>query len=299
MTLLIEYLEEAAAYLREKRGKLKKLDEQYRRIWDRDIKKEMFQTRQDISKKSSEVNNELLLNLEEFRAIHKYFPELLQAYMEDEHIGKTLQKKAWLLDYKPLAPKAAAARLAQLQEWRSQLRDAKEFLKRWVGTVNARAFVATYPILRNYLSGTMDKIDALSAIATADKTLLKEGWLILISDSLIQIPVAKFMSKINALRIEEMDARAGLARAQGRGTVAETAALRKFQEIIKRKQHYEKVLTQLFLANPDYLRQQKKKKNWLAREKAGNLDKIVQGITPHTIKERVWLNAMRKKLDEK
>jgi len=297
--LLVEYLEEAAASLHESKEKLKKLDAQYRRIWDRDIKKEMFQTRLEIARKSSEVTNEILLNLDEFRALHKYYPGLLQAYMEDEYIGKVIQKKAWLLDYHPLPAKQAADRLAQLREWRAQLRDAKNFLKRWIGTVNARSFVATYPVLRGHMEGNMDKIDVLAAIAAVDKVLLKEGWLLLISDSLIQIPVAKFMSKINALHVDEMAARAELARAQGRGTVTETAALRRFQDVSKKKQHYERVLTQLFLANPDYLRLQKKKKNWLAREKAGNLDKIVQGITPHTIKERVWLNAMRKKLDEK
>ncbi len=297
--LFIDYLEEAAASLREMKEKLKKLDLQYRRIWDRDIKKEMFQTRQEIAKKSSEVTNELLLNLDEFRALHKYYPALLQVYMDDEYIGKVISKKAWLLDYRPLPAKDAADRLAQLREWRAQLRDAKQFLKRWVGTVNARAFTATYPVLRGHVSGTVDKADVLAAIAEVDKVLLKEGWLLLISDSLIQLPIAKFMSKINALRIQEMAAKADLVRSQGRGTVAETVALRKFQEVSKGKQHYERVLTQLFLANPNYLRLQKKKKNWLAREKAGNLDRIVQSITPHTIKERVWLNQMRKKLDEK
>jgi hypothetical protein len=299
MMLLIEYLEEAAAALREMKEKLKKLDLQYRRIWDRDIKKEMAQTRIEIAKKSSEVTGELLLNLDEFRALHKYFPELLSAYMEDEYIGKVIQKKAWLLDYRPIPAEKAAARLAQLREWRAQLRDAKKFLKMWVGTVNARSFVATYPVLRSHMQGDMDKIDALAAIADVDKVLLKEGWLILISDSLISIPIAKFMTNINALRIEEMEAKTGVLRAQGRGTVTETTALRKFQEVNRKKLHYERVLTQLFLANPNYLRLQKKKKNWLAREKAGNLDKIVQGITPRTIKERVWLNQMRKKLEEK
>lgn len=297
--LLIEYLEEAATYLREKKMKLKKLDEQYRRIYDRDIKKEIAQTRIEIAKKSSEVTGELLYNLDEFRAIHKYFPELLQAYAEDEFIGRVIQKKAWLLDYKPLPAKAAAEKLQELKAFRAQLRDAKKFLRGWVGTVNARSFVATYPVLRGYLSGDIDKVDAVAAIKKADKILLREGWLLLISDSLIQIPIAKFMTQINNLLYEEMTSKMNYSRMQGRGTVAETAALRKYQDVAKRRQHYEKVLTQVLLANPEYLKAMKKKKNWLAREKAGNLDKLVQSITPHTIKERVWLNQMRKKLDEK
>jgi hypothetical protein len=299
MALLIDYLEEAAAYLREKKLKLKKLDEQYRHIYDRDIKKEMALTRVEIAKKSSEVTNELLYNLEEFRAVHKYYPELLQAYMEDEYIGKVISKKAWLLDFKPLPAQAAAEKLNELRAWRAQLKDAKKFLKGWVGTVSARSFIATYPVLRGYLSGDIDKVDVVSAIKKADKILLREGWLLLIGDSLIQIPIAKFMTQINNLLYEEMTAKTAYARSQGRGTVAETVALRKFQDVSKKRLHYEKVLTQVLLANPAHLKILKKKKNWLSREKAGNLDKLVSSITPHTIKERVWLNQMRKKLDEK
>jgi len=299
MALLIDYLEEAAAFLREKKLKLKKLDEQYRHIYDRDIKKEMAQTRIEIAKKSSEVTNELLYNLEEFRSLHKYYPELLQAYTEDEYIGKVISKKAWLLDYTPLPAQAAAGKLEELKALRAQLKDAKKFLKGWVGTVSARSFVATYPVLRGYLSGDIDKVDVVSAIRKADKILLREGWLLLIGDSLIGIPIAKFMTQINNLLYEEMTARTAYVRSQGRGTVAETVALRKYQEITKKRLHYEKVLTQVLLSNPPYLKTLKKKKNWLSREKAGNLDKLVQSITPHTIKERVWLNQMRKKLEEK
>jgi hypothetical protein len=297
--LLIEYLENAAADLREKKVRLRKLDEQYRRAWDRDIKKEMAIVRKDIAKKSSEVTSELLLNLEEFRALHKYFPALVQAYMEDEYIGRVVQKKAWLLGYRQLPPKQAAARLNELRAMRAQLRDAKQFLRRWTGTLNARAFIATYPILAGRLAGIVDKADALAAIAETDKALVREGWLVLISDSLIRIPAAMFMTKISALRNEEAAATADMGRARGRGTVTETVALRKYQEVVRKKEHYEHVLAQLFLANPNYLRAQKTRKNWLAREKAGNMDKFVQSITPHTIKERVWLNEMRRLLDEK
>jgi hypothetical protein len=295
MPLLIDYLEEATAYLRERKEKLKRLDAQFRKIYDSDLKHEMAEIRREIAKKSGEVTTELLYNLEEFRALHKYFPELLQVYMEDEYIGRIISKKAWLLDYRPLPPAEAAARLNQLREWRSQLRDAKQYLKRWVGTVDAKAFAATYPLLKGHISGDMYKSDVEAQIDKVDKILLREGWLLLISDSLIQIPIAKFMTHINQLRFEEVQAKGEAVRARGRGTVAETAALRKFQSIQKKRLHYERALTQLLLANPGFLRAAKKKKNWLSREKAGNLERIIAGITPHTIKERVWLNEMKKK----
>jgi hypothetical protein len=296
MGLLIDYLEESAAYLRQKRERLKALDSQFRKIYDRDLKKEMADIRRDIVKRSGEVTTELLYNLEEFRALHKYFPELLQVYMEDEYIGRVISRKAWLLDYRPLPPREAAARLDQLREWRGQLREARKFLKRWVGKVNAKSFVATFPLLRGHVRGDMYKDEVDAAITKADKVLLREGWLLLISDSLIQIPIAQFMTHINQLRIDELQAQGEAAKARGRGTVAETAALRNLQAIQKKRQHYERMLTQLLLANPGYLRAAKKRKNWLSREKAGNLERIMEGITPHTIKERSWLNEMRLKL---
>src|SRR5512143_1058013 len=192
MPLLIDYLEEATDYLRQRKERLKQLDAQFRKIYDSDLKHEMAEIRREIAKKSSEVTTELLYNLEEFRALHRYFPDLLQVYMEDEYIGRILSKKAWLLNYKPLPPQEAAARLKQLKEWRAQLKDAKMFLKRWVGMVDAKSFAATYPILKGHISGDMYKSDVEAAISQVDKGLLREGWLLLISDSLIEIPLAKF-----------------------------------------------------------------------------------------------------------
>jgi hypothetical protein len=296
--LLVDYLEDSASYLREKREKLRKLEETFKKIYDRDIKKEMAEIKIEIRKKQSEVNYQLLLNLEEFRALNKYYADLLNVFMDDEYIGKVIGKKAWLLDFRQTPPKLAAAKLQQIKQWRSQLRDAKAFLRKWVGRVDARSIVATYPVLRGHMSGEMDKEEALAAVDRADRVLLREGWLLLISDSLIQIPLAKFMTNINKLRYEEVQASHAMNQARGRGTVAETAALRKFQEITRRRQHYEKMIEQVLLANPRYLKALKKDKNWLAKNRSSSLDKLVQGVSPKSIKERVWLNRMRKKLEE-
>ncbi|HSB47594.1 MAG TPA: hypothetical protein VLD37_06280 [Candidatus Bilamarchaeum sp.] len=296
MKLLIDYLEESAGYLRERKEKLKKLEDQFKRIYDRDIKKEMVEIKREISRKNLEVITELLFNLDEFRALHKYFPELLSVYMEDEYIGKVLTKKAWLLDFRQLPPAEAAAKLGQIKSWRAQLRDAKNFLRSWSGTVDAKSFVATYPILRGHMSGEMFKDDAVAAIANADKLLLREGWLLLISDSLIHIPLAKYVSQIQRLRYDEMSAMTEFNRSKGRGTVAETAALRKLQKIKRKKSHNETAVIQILLSNPEYLKALKKKKDWLSRDKSGTLEQIAKSVTPHTIKERVWLDEMNKKI---
>ncbi len=297
MMLLIDYLENAADYLRKRAEKLQKLDEQYRHSYDRDLKREMEGVRQEIRKKRAEITTELLVNLEEFRYLKKYFPELLQTFMEDEYIGSVLSRKAWLLDFEQLPPQQAAAKLEQLKIFRAQLKDAKKFLKKWVGKVEARPFTATYPALKGHLKKDMEKDEVLEIIGEADKQLCREGWLLLITDSLIRIPISKFLDKIRKFRYEEMMAEAASNRAKGRGTIAEANTLRKLKKVRRTLEHYENVLKQVLLTNPSYLREIKKKKQWLSREKGGALEKFAEKVTPHKVKERSWLNDMKKRIE--
>lgn len=296
MRLLIDYLEEAAGYLREKTERLHKLDEQYHRMIDRDIRREMSLIKKEMRQKRGEVTYELLYNLDEFRYLHKYFPELLKTFMEDEYIGKVISRKAWLLDFKQTPPKEAAAKLEQIQLWRLQLKDAKKFLRKWVGKVSARAFVATYPVLRGHLNKDGDKDEVIEIIHKVNDLLRREGWLLLISDSLIHIPASKFIGKIRTLKMEEQTATVELRKAKGRGTVMETAALRKLEKIQMRKEHYQSVLTQILLANPEYLRAMKKKSDWLSRGAEDHIIRFAKDITPHKVKERAWLNEMNERL---
>jgi len=296
MGLLIDYLEEAAAYLMGQRGKLKKLDAEYHRVYDSDLVREMRGVRTEIARKQAEVKEALLVNLEEFRALNKYFPELLGTYMEDEHIGKVITSKAWLLDFRPIPQEQAAAKLEQLKEWRAQLRDARKFLRGWIGKVDSRSFGATYLPLRGYLKGEMDKEEVLHAIDKVDRLLRREGWLVLISDSVINIPLSKFVMKYNSLQYDETKAQLECRHMAGRGTVAESKAAERLREVQKQKEHYARMITQLFLANPEYLASLKKRKTWLSRDKGGAVERFARLVTPHKIKERVWLNDMRKKL---
>jgi hypothetical protein len=293
--LLIEYLEEASDYIRQRMLKIHELERKFHDIYDRDLKRETMLIRREVTKKKGDVIDELLLNLDEFRALHKYHPELLKIIMEDKYVGPIVSKKAWLLDFKQVPPQEASLKLEQLMEWRAQIKAARESLRGWVGKVNANAMNSTFPVLRGFISHDMMKADALEAITKAEKIVLKEGWLLLISDSLIKIPIAKFTTKINQYTYEESSAKANLKRVLGKGTIAETTATRKLEEVTRKKERYERILRQILLANPDYLRKIKQKKAWLSKEKPTGLDKFVQTITPHTLRERVWLDDMRKK----
>jgi hypothetical protein len=86
-------------------------------------------------------------------------------------------------------------------------------------------------------------------------------------------------------------------RAKGKGTVAEASALRKYNKVHRKRIHYHNVIVQLLLANPDYLRKLKKQRHWLSRTRKGVIEKIAKDVTPRKVKERAWLNEMKKKLD--
>jgi hypothetical protein len=105
------------------------------------------------------------------------------------------------------------------------------------------------------------------------------------------------MNKIQKLRTLEMQAQMMVAKARGKGTVAETSALRKLEKIEAKKDHYERILRQVLLSNPTALRAMKRKKSWLSRQQRSGFDKFIQGITPYKVKERSWLNEMKKKID--
>lgn len=296
MALLIDYLEKAAAWLRARKERLRRLDAQYHLAYDRDLKREMAAVKQDIRKKSAEISDELICSMDELRQLRKYFPELLAAFMEDDEVGPLLKKKEWLLDLRPVPPQEAALRLEQLRRWRAQLRAAKKSLGGWVGGVNADSFTATYPLLKGQLRGRMDKVDVLAAIAKADQFLLREGWLLLLTDSLIEIPLGKFVIKVNKLRYDETTAKNEAKNMRGKGTVAEANALKKLRKLTREREHYERMIRQLLLANPDYLRSLRKK-DWLSRGKQTSLQRIAETVTPHTVKERAWLNEMRKRIE--
>jgi hypothetical protein len=141
----------------------------------------------------------------------------------------------------------------------------------------------------------MTKADALDEIKKVENTVLREGWFLLISDSLIKIPIAKFLARVRRYTYEEEEAKKQLERVGGRGTIAEAAAKRKLEDAEQKRSRYVRLLRQILLANPSYLRQIKQKKNWLSREQATGLEKFARDVTPHALKERAWLDEMKHK----
>ncbi len=296
MELLIDYLEDAATYIRERKVQLRKFDTQYRKTFDEDIKKEMHALETEMMKKRKEVTYELLLNLDEFQSLKRYFPELFEAFLEDPDIGEVLAKKSWLLERPNLPPKMAADKLGQIQKWRERLKDVGIHLKGKGGLIDTGPLLERYPFLEGYVSGKMTRDDIDLAIKKLDQSLIREGWLVLISDELIEIPAKKFMTEALKYSYEETKARTDMEKARGRGTTAEVGALRRLEKAQKRRAHYENILSQLLLANPGYLRRLKASKQWLSRKGSNSLVKFASTVTPHMIKEMSWLKEMERRI---
>ncbi|MBI5046535.1 hypothetical protein HZC07_02265, partial [Candidatus Micrarchaeota archaeon] len=124
-------------------------------------------------------------------------------------------------------------------------------------------------------------------------------WLLLITDGLIEVPLKKYMARLSELKYEEAKALTGYKKVMGKGTLAETSNLRRFEEATKKRRTYETYIAQIFLANPAYTRALKlKKQNWLAKSgQKSSIEKFALNVTPHTVKEKAWLDEMKKRIE--
>jgi len=297
--LLIDKFQKASEAIASRKDKMNMLEGQYKQTFDRSAKQEMSMLKSEIKGILSSLRMDILVNLEEMHYIRAYFPELFSILIEDPHIGASIEGKLWLLDFKPLPPEEAAMRLQNVRMLRSELKAARKGLIGRPGLIDATAYLRQYPVLRGQLKGKVRREEIRDVIKEMDRMLLKEGWLLLINDSLIEIALNKFIQKLTKLRYEQAEAEAKLEKSKGLGRISQAAAKREADQAGGAVAHYESVIKQLLLANPGYLRSLKRSTDWLSRKKRTALQKIAETITPHKVKERSWLNEMRSRLSGK
>ena len=296
MALFVDYLEGAAGHLRKKRKKLRELNKQYREVYDKQIREEMDRVRKDIRKKNAEIVEELYENSDELKHLKKYFPELLEVFMEDENIGGIIRKKSFLFENaKQMNEKEALGKLGAIRSKRRQLGDAKKFLHRWAGTISGRQLGATYPLLKGKIKGSIEKDEAVEIINGMNAELRKEGWAVLINSPLIVEPLQKLMAKEQMLHLQEMEKRRACGEARGRGTATEFNAKKKLENVERERRHNRNMIRHILLANHEFLSSLKKSRGW-TRARKNPLEKIAEEIPVNRIKEKTWLEKMRKKL---
>lgn len=293
--MLVDYLEEAAEQLKEKKEAFRNLNRQYKLFYSRDIREEMKLLKAEINKKNHEVNEQLYENLRELLLLKKYFPDLYEVLKDDESIGRLIKKKDWLLDRKEEKKMKAEEKLNEIRDKRVQLRDARKFLKKWPRpTIDAKSLIATWPILKGAIKGELDKEDVIAAIKDKNKELKRAGWLILINESMVELPLSIFLGKIKSLRSEEEEKKAKMKEAEGKGSVKEYESLKEFKEAQKTRIKAERKCRHLLLASQGFLEKIKKNRKW---KKPTDLEKLVSQITIQKINEKEWLRDMRKRLE--
>lgn len=298
MALLIDYLLEASTYIRQKNEQIKKFELQYRNVYDKDIKREIELLKTEIKQKHNEIIEQLLLNLDELKNIKKYFSDLFAVFCEDEYIGTVLKKKEWLVDLVPIPDELAIQKLSGIKNTRSALNSAKDAIKKGSARISSSFLLGLYPMLSGKLSEGMYKEEALVEVEKLDSELKKQGWAIVLSDQLIQIPLNKFLNKWTITNSFFIKAKEAASKASGKGSIAETSALKNLRKIERTKIHFENIIKQILLANPVYLRNLKTSKNWLNKSTINPLELISKDLTPKSIKEQLWLREMREKLKE-
>ncbi len=294
--LLVDYLEDSAEFLSEKRKRLRELNRQYNEVYDKQLREEMDRVRRDIGKKRAEIVEMLYENVDELRYLKKYFPELLDVFMDDENIGRILKKKSFLFeDVKPLGEKEAMKKLGGIKEKRRQLRDAKKFLHKWTGTISGRQLGATYPVLKDKITGSVDKEEAIEVIKKINGKLRREGWMVLINSPFIVDPLQRLMGRKKMLEFAELQKRKACEEAEGRGTAAEYTAKKNLENVEREKAHVGRMIKHILLTNPEFLSSLKKAKGW-SRGRANPLEGIAEKIPLNRIREKIWMEKMKKRL---
>ncbi|MEM3422712.1 MAG: hypothetical protein QXF35_00855 [Candidatus Bilamarchaeaceae archaeon] len=292
--LLVDYLEDAAAFIKKRKERLNELEKYYRETYSKDIREEMEIIKKEIRKKRKEITDKLYENSEELNYIKKYFPDFFEVLLEEDEIGKIIKKEDLLYDR--LRFPGARQHLLRLKAARAQLKDAIDFLEKWPGIIKEKQLIATYPILKGEIEGDKESGEIIEKIKELEKKLVHEGWKVIISNEDILLEfLDKYIKKLNKAEINLKKAQLNYEDAKGKGTVTENNALRMLRAAEKNKKNIEERIRKMLLANPLVLAKLKKKK-WLARDKKTQLEKIAEKITPKKIKEKVWLTEMKKRL---
>ncbi len=296
--MLVDYLEGAAVELKEMQERLIELDKEYRKQFDRQVREEMNYVKKEIARKKREIDERIYSNFEELRLIKKHFPALFNIFIEDELIGPVLKKRAWLLDFKELQKKECERILHDIKSKRAELKEAKEFLKGWVGRIDAKSMIATWNVLKGVLKDEVDKSDALAIIEETDRKLRRESWLVILNNPFILKPLHKFFRMLKKANEDEYEKEALLQKTKGHGTLAEYNATKELRKVKKKRMRIERICRHILLANSAFLNKiRKQKMTW----RDGTIEKFMKSflekLETKPIEEKKWIKEMKKKLE--
>ncbi len=293
--LLVDYFENASAFFGERKSRLHELEKHYNESYSRDIKDEMNIIKEEIKKKRAEFVDKIYENSEELRYLKKYFPDFFAILLEEPEIGKIIKKHDLLFDN--LEFPQPARRLMEIRRARMQLKDAIKFLEKWPSIIKKKQLTATYPLLEGEITRDMESSEAVEKLKEMDRALKREGWKAIISDlALLRQVAERYVQKRKKLDIEILQLSNIYEDAKGKGTVAEYNALKRLENAKKKREKLDRFIRRLMLANTAFLDSLKKSRNWLSRSKKSELEKIAESVASKKIREKIWLEWMRRKL---
>ena len=167
----------------------------------------------------------------------------------------------------------------KIRKKRAELRDAEKFLKKWVGTVNARSFGATYPVLKGHLKGEKEKDIVLEKIEKLQNGLRKEGWKVIVSyPEFMLVVLERFLERLRKEKLDVKEKESTYENAKEKGSVREYGALLKLRQAKKRMRKTERHVKHILLSNPEFLRFLKKANKKMYKGKKTELEKLAEKI---------------------
>ena len=204
----------------------------------------------------------------------------------------------WLIEFKELPRKECEKKLLEIKNKRTQLREARDFLKVWVGKIDAKSLVATWHVLKDVLREEVEKGEALTEMEELDKKLRQEGWLVILNDPLILRPLHRFFRELKKANESEFERAGALEKTKGRGTLAEYNAAKELRKAKKKQKKWERLCRHILLANSNFLNKiRKQKMTWRDSTADKFMKKFLEKLEVKPIDEKKWVKDMKKKLE--
>ncbi|MBS3067514.1 hypothetical protein J4450_02330 [Candidatus Micrarchaeota archaeon] len=296
--MLIEYLEQSAADLRALEQRLLGMANQYRMFMDRDIREQMEELKKEIRKNQAKILSKVYAHMQEFVLLKRHFPGFFQVLKEDQYLSRVINRIEWLFEFKKLDAATCQVELLKIKEQRKQLREAKEFLKKWVGKVDKKSMEATWPILKDQIADKMDRDEVRGIIKNKNKELRRKGWLLIINEPFIISVLNRLFEKLKKIREQEAEIKLEIERLKGKNIYARSDAEKKLKLVTKERKKMERKCEHVLLANYEYLLKIKKQRpTW--RDKTANMfmQNLIEKININPINEKLWIEELNKKLN--
>lgn len=294
--MLIDYLEQVAKELAASEEKLLHLGREYQLMRDQETREQLSLVKKEIKQTRFSILEYIYLHLQELVLLQKHYPLYISSLKEDPYLGEVLRRISWLLDFKSMGQEECKNELLRIKAARKQLYEARDFLKKWAGSIDKKSLVATWPILSELLVNTMDKDEVIAVIKRKNKELRKAGWLVILHEPFIEAVVMRFLQRIRELKRESLEKQAELKKSD-KGIYKKEVFVKELEKATKEHMQLERRLRHLLLASYLYLLKLKKQKNtW--KDKKSDLASILEKLPIAELNEKIWLTEMQKRFKD-